>query len=612
MPSSAIRPRIAMPTLVRAGTSARRVARGRSTARGGVSTARRPSVRRAMSTRCETVVGTAADDGASVRASGASRDDSGERYVYVGNLDFFDDPDDVRRYLAAALARATPASPVPASIAVPGWGSGPRVDQRKRRDEGKLNRGFAVLEFADADAGRAAAAALDGADVNGRALRSSPGVTVKKNDGGDPSDDDGGGGGEDEAAARARAERRAHNRRQRRRRKQRDAAALEERLERLMRTHPLWGTDDRAAGEARRSVEADSSDDRYDRYDDDDDDDGWWDDETWREGWGSLYSVWASKDDATGLGFIDWAKCPPAADPAGSNKRGGAARGTRKRLQVESFRAVVSAAATTLGLGPGGSKRRPTIVDFGCGTGNLLLPLAAQHPEADFVGLDLNPRSIDLLSARARDAGLANVAARVGLIEEYEGRCDLALALHVCGSGTDAVLLQAQARGAAFVVAPCCIGKLRDGGLKSVAGMKNAISTADGDGDGDGDWKDDTLVVRPGGGMPHLTVIHPRSRWMRGEVQRPAYMDLAAAADWSGHAGVDAMEAFTGKLGRLPRAAKAAVELDRGAAAAEAGYGVRMMKMLHPGAGLKNDVIVGFPRGADPLREHVFGPEASF
>ena len=81
MPSSAIRPRIAMPTLVRAGTSARRVARGRSTARGGVSTARRPSVRRAMSTRCETVVGTAADDGASVRASGAARDDSGERYV---------------------------------------------------------------------------------------------------------------------------------------------------------------------------------------------------------------------------------------------------------------------------------------------------------------------------------------------------------------------------------------------------------------------------------------------------------------------------------------------------------------------------------------------------
>ena len=167
-----------------------------------------------------------------------------------------------------------------------------------------------------------------------------------------------------------------------------------------MRTHPLWGTDD-------------------------DDDDGIDPATSSTTGGGTTTrgarvgarstACGRARDDATGLGFVDWAKCPPAADPAASNKRGGAARGRRKRLQVESFRAVVCAAATTLGLDPGGSKRRPTIVDFGCGTGNLLLPLAAQHPEADFVGLDLNPRSIDLLSARARDAGLANVAARVGL-----------------------------------------------------------------------------------------------------------------------------------------------------------------------------------------------------
>ena len=470
----------------------------------------------------------------------------------MGNLDFFDDPADVRRYLAAACARDARV-PRPGVHRGAGLGSGPRVDQRKRRDEGKLNRGSRCWSCGRGRRPRRRGAR--GAVVNGRALRSSPGVTVKKDDGGDPSDDDAGGGGEDEAAARARAERRAHNRRQRRRRKQRDAAALEERLERLMRTHPLWGTDDDDDDGIR------SRDLEYD---------GWWDDDAWREGWGSLYSAWASKDDATGLGFVDWAKCPPAADPAASNKRGGAARGRRKRLQVESFRAVVRAAATTLGLDPGGSKRRLTIVDFGCGTGNLLLPLAAQHPEADFVGLDLNPRSIDLLSARARDAGLANVAARVGLIEEYEGPCDLALALHVCGSGTDAVLLQAQARRAAFVVAPCCIGKLRDGGLKSVAGMKNAISTADGDGDGKTDDLDDELVVRPGGGMPPLTVIHPRSRWMRGEVQRPAYMDMAAAAIGAVTRG--------GRRRRLPASSGASPRREGccrvdGAAAAEAGYG---------------------------------------
>ena len=590
--------------MVIASTSSRsRVGHDRgSIARGCADT----SARR-MRRRCSSDVGTAVQ--AEVQAT--TEDDSSDRFVYVGNLDFFEDPADVERYLFAALARMDPASPAPVSIGVPDWGSGPRVDQRKKRDEGKLNRGFAVLEFADPSAGRTAAAALDGADVNGRSVRSSAGITVKpETTAVDETKED-----EDEAAVEARAERRAHNRRQRRRRKQRDAAALEERLDTLMRTHPLWTGDDgpivgddEPMGASSREPDTDETTDSFAKG-------LWWDDAAWRLGWGSLYSTWAHADDAKALGRVDWGKCPPSADPAGSNKRGGAARGERKRLQVESFRAVVNAAATTLGLD---GSRRPTIVDFGCGTGNLLLPLAAEHPEADFVGLDLNPRSIELLARRARDAGLTNVQSQVGLVEEYTGPCDLALALHVCGSGTDAVLLQAQARNAAFVVAPCCIGKLRDGGLKSVAGMRRAISTfEDTHTNGDletteDDDSSDELVVRPGNGMPAMRVIHPRSRWMRGEVQRPVYMGLAAAADWSGHAGVDAMRAFTGELGRLPRAAKAAVELDRGAAAAEAGYGVRMMKMLHPGAGLKNDIILGFPRGADPLKEHVFGPEASF
>ena len=600
MSSCAMCPRVGIGSVI-ASTSARISAghdRG-SIARGGADT----SARR-MRRRCSSDVGTAVQ--AEVQAT--TEDDSSDRFVYVGNLDFFEDPADVERYLFAALARLDPASPAPVSIGVPDWGSGPRVDQRKKRDEGKLNRGFAVLEFADPSAGRTAAAALDGADVNGRSVRSSAGITVK------PETTAVDETKEDEAAVEARAERRAHNRRQRRRRKQRDAAALEERLDALMRTHPLWTGDDGPIGDdgpmgaSSREPDTDETTDSFAKG-------LWWDDAAWRLGWGSLYSTWAHADDAKALGRVDWGKCPPSADPAGSNKRGGAARGERKRLQVESFRAVVNAAAKTLGLD---GSRRPTIVDFGCGTGNLLLPLAAEHPEADFVGLDLNPRSIELLARRARDAGLTNVQSQVGLVEEYTGPCDLALALHVCGSGTDAVLLQAQARNAAFVVAPCCIGKLRDGGLKSVAGMRRAISTFEDthtNGDLETTEDDDSseeLVVRPGNGMPAMRVIHPRSRWMRGEVQRPVYMGLAAAADWSGHAGVDAMRAFTGELGRLPRAAKAAVELDRGAAAAEAGYGVRMMKMLHPGAGLKNDIILGFPRGADPLKEHVFGPEASF
>jgi hypothetical protein len=73
------------------------------------------------------------------------------------------------------------------------------------------------------------------------------------------------------------------------------------------------------------------------------------------------------------------------------------------------------------------------------------------------LGLDLNKRSVELLQQRVAAAGLTNVSAVVGLIEEYDGPCTLALGLHVCGSGTDAVMLQAQVRGAAFMVAPCCV-----------------------------------------------------------------------------------------------------------------------------------------------------------
>ena len=299
----------------------------------------------------------------------------------------------------------------------------------------------------------------------------------------------------------------------------------------------------------------------------------------------------------------------PAADPAGSNKKGGEARGRRKRLQVESFHAVIAAAAEDSTRDDDDQKF--TVVDFGCGTGNLILPLASVMPDVSFVGVDLNPRSVEILRSRAKDANVRNVTARCGLIEDYDGDCDLALALHVCGGGTDAVLLQAQARNAAFVVAPCCVGKLKDGGMKSVSGLKNDLKAA-----AAAAAADDELVVNPGNGLGTLRVIHPRSAWMRGAIQRPTYLSIAAAADWSGHQGVDAYALSSEQreegLGRLPRAAKAAVEVDRVTAAAEVGYGVRVMKMLRDGAGLKNDVIVGFTKARDPLRRRVVGPNAAW
>ena len=546
--------------------------------------------------------------------------DGSHRLVYVGNLDFFTPPDDVRTGLLGLLG---PLASSATAVEVPGWRDLRRPDgtpkPRKRRDEGKRNRGFAVVQFDTVDAGREAALVLDRAELEGRALRSSAGVQTKQMEAAareaDAEEDS-----DSDARREARAERRAHNRRQKKRRKARQDAALEHTLDRLRRAHPLWEAADAEVPSLEVPSPVPSLDDETASVR------AWWDDDAWRAGWGALYSRWCDDTAAVALGEMDWASCPPSADPSGAHRRGGAARGARKRRQVESFLAVLRAARLHDGAETRDrtKKRARTVVDFGCGTGNLILPLAAANPSTRFVGLDLNPRSVALLRERADAAGLTNVRAEVGLIEDYEGPCDVALALHVCGDGTDAVLLQAQARGAAFVVAPCCVGKLKDGGLSSISGMKRELG-ADGDepdsdsdsagtvstAETDGDAMSGGLVVNPGPGRRRLTVIHPRSTWMRGRVQRPEYLSLAAAADWSGHQGVDATSA-PGNLTRLPRAAKAAVELDRGAAAAEAGYGVRVMKMLHEGSGLKNDVIVGFPRGEDPLGCHVDGPAATW
>ena len=591
----------------------------------------------------------AADVEAMASASDAetgAADDDDLRFVYVGNFDFFTLEETVEAAVRDLLGEAL--RDRVRSMAVPGWRDKRLEDgtlkPRKKRDEGKRNRGFAVVEFDAPKNGRAAAEALDGVVFESRLLRSSAGVRADVRGAprlrAEPKSENAA-----EAALlaseaeRLRRERRAHNRRQKRRKKARDDAVLEEALRVLLRSHPLWEkaefqTIDEPEEPLERAEEPleepleDASSDRFAENAENAstssnlDTREWWDDARWRGGWGALYSRWRDLDFAKALGAVDWETCAPSVDPAGSNTKGGTERGRRKRLQVESFRAILVAARAVVGRRPETTNASPpVVVDFGCGTGNLLLPLAAAEPSMRFVGVDVNRRSVELLAERAARAGLTNVDAVCGLAETYDGKCDVALALHVCGAGTDAVLLQAQARGAAFVVAPCCVGKLKDGGLKSISAMKKDVldqtetPSASGGGEDDGAGAGgEEVLVRPGKSHAPITVIHPRSSWMRGRIQRPAYLGLAAAADWSGHQGVDPLSNSeqSKALGRFPRDAKAAVELDRGAAAVEAGYGVRVMKMAHEGAGLKNDLIVGFPKGADPLFEFVEGPEACF
>ena len=265
---------------------------------------------------------------------------------------------------------------------------------------------------------------------------------------------------------------------------------------------------------------------------------------------------------------VDWTRVPSEAGPLDKNAKGGEARGLRKRNQVATF-------ATHLRSLVASGRDVRTVVDFGCGTGSVVMACAALFPQLKFVGIDLNPVSIDILNRRIAESGMTNVSARVGLIEESETTlddADVALALHVCGEATDFVMDQAIERRIPFIIAPCCVGKVQKGGMRSLNRMRNDLIS----------------IEKPN------SIERPRSRLMRAAgFDFESYMNAAALADWSGHQGVDPTDANE-PLARLPRLAKTAIETDRGAFARENNYEVSMFKMPAQ-SGIRDDVIVGVP-----------------
>ena len=337
---------------------------------------------------------------------------------------------------------------------------------------------------------------------------------------------------------------------------------------------------------------------------------------------------------------VDWSSMPPSCDPAALTHDGREAavatadgrenpfpgapatrdektdtrelstRARRKRWQVESFATVLRELletrreemetrreSVTESHEPRGVPL--TVVDFGAGSGALALPLAARFPEARFVAVEMKQRSADLLSLRARRAGLTNVQTRVQMIETFHQPFDVGIALHACGNATDHALLRCVERGASFAVSPCCVGKLKF----SLAGG-NSFGEMNRDWTTKGAYR--SAEETHGGGLC-VSITHPRSRWLfdqlvnrggagsgpGGGAAEP-FAALAAAAD-TGHgdgAGADRITA-------LGREAKKHVELDRAQAAREAGYEVVTLSLVRgdDAPPNKNHVLVGAPRG---------------
>jgi tRNA G46 methylase TrmB len=278
---------------------------------------------------------------------------------------------------------------------------------------------------------------------------------------------------------------------------------------------------------------------------------------------------WEEVYDARKSAEVAWGELPPRVDPYGTNKKGGDVRGLRKRNQVQAFVTHLEAI-----LEENDGTSRQVVCDFGCGTGNVVMTAAALFPNHDFIGVDLNQKSIDILNERIVESGLSNVSARVGLIEECDAlEVDVVLALHVCGSATDFVINSAIERRKPFIVAPCCVGKVQKGGMRSLNRMRNDLIRID---------------------ERHVEIDRPRSSKMKeAGFDFDTYMSAAGLADFSGHQGIDPSDPNE-PLTQLPRRAKSAIEADRAEFARECGFDVALYKMPTQ-SGIRDDIIVGLP-----------------
>jgi SAM-dependent methyltransferase len=141
-------------------------------------------------------------------------------------------------------------------------------------------------------------------------------------------------------------------------------------------------------------------------------------------------------------GWLDWMRAAGVVEPAGGGWRATVRASTLGgRLFLHS--AWPTTAADAVFFGPDtvrfvaaierhlGERTRPVrrAVDIGCGAGPGAITVAAQRPDAEVTGLDINDAALRLGGLNARLAGVSNVAfRRSDLLSDIAGRFDLIVA----------------------------------------------------------------------------------------------------------------------------------------------------------------------------------------
>lgn len=250
---------------------------------------------------------------------------------------------------------------------------------------------------------------------------------------------------------------------------------------------------------------------------------------------------------------IDWERIHRLADPHTTtwrshrpNESGGALtpRGHRKRIQVENFQQILRALTITVAAtkrGGAAEANRLVAVEFGSGSGNLIIPLAVAFPDYDFVAVDNNPIALSLLDERVNSLQLSNVQTVCCPIIDYDGECDIAISLHACGSASDHSIEVALRKQAPYLISPCCVGKVIGG---------------------------------------------PKSQWLWSQIDNATFVDIARKADKS----------EVKEMTSLNRRCKLVVEIDRSQRAVEAGnYTTQLLTLRGLDGYAKSDLLVGLP-----------------
>eukprot|EP00912_Choanoflagellata_sp_UC4_P001536 UC4_evm11s969 len=236
-------------------------------------------------------------------------------------------------------------------------------------------------------------------------------------------------------------------------------------------------------------------------------------------------------------------------------------RSKRKRWQVENLLAHLS----TMNL------EGKTIVEFGSGGGHLGLVVAACFPSSRVLLLDRKKHSLARARRRARNLGLKNIQIIFNDAFNFREKFDIGIALHFCGLLTDLALQCCVEVGAAYVLCPCCYGKIG----------ADCVVRADG--------KETKVDLFP----------RPRAGDSTGMSDVECHA-LASCCDF-GPAAHYGNYNFSDPKYKQAKECMGMIDTDRNSWAAKfAGYNTHLYSLVPLDASPKNNIIVGIPPSSEP------------